>query len=103
RSIRVGIRGVDEALHLWMAIGEVDVEGAALLGDASADMNILGPVTVVVEKGFALVDAILPLCNDDPHLTLGAVKHGGNGCMRRRRAELGEQLPETALADARRS
>ena len=42
RGIRVGIRGVDEAPHLGMAVGEIDVEIATLLGDTGADMDVAG-------------------------------------------------------------
>ena len=60
-------------------------------------------MAVIVEKRLALVDAVLPSGNDRPHLSLGAVEHGRDGRMGRCRAELREQLPEAALADARRA
>ena len=86
-----------------MAVGEIDLEVAALLGDAGADMDVVGAVAIVVEKRLALVDAILPAGNDRPHQALGTVENGRDRRMRRRRAELGEQLSEPALADARRA
>ena len=101
--MRVGVGGVDEARHLGVAVGEVDLEVAALLGDAGADVDVLGSVAIVVEERLALVDAVLPAGNDGAHLPLGTVEHGRDRRMRRRRAELGEQLAEPALADARRA
>ena len=63
----------------------------------------LNAVAIVVEERLALVDAVLPAGDDGPHLPLGAIEDGRDRRVRRRRAELGEQLPQTALADARRA
>ena len=86
-----------------MAVGEIDLQVAASLGDAGADVDVLELVAVVVEERLALVDAILPPGDDGAHLTLGAVEHGRDRRVRRLRAELGEQLPKPPLADTRRA
>ena len=43
RRAHVRVGGVDEAVHLLVAVGQVDFEVAAALGDLGADMDVLEP------------------------------------------------------------
>ena len=86
----------------WLSVRSMSRSLPCLVTRARMWMS-LGAVAVVVEERLALVDAILPAGDDRPHLPLGAVEHGRDGGMGRRGAELGEQLPQPPLADARRA
>ena len=99
----VGEGGVDDADHLRVAVGQVDLEVAARLGDAGANVDVLELVAVVVEEGLPCIDAIFPSGDDRTHLALGAVEHGLDAGVRRRRAELLHEPLQAPLADARRA
>ena len=85
----------------WVAVRQIDLKVAARLGDPGADRDVLELMAVVVEKRLALVNSVLPACDDRANLPLGAVEHGLDAGVGRCRSELIEQSVEPALTDAR--
>ena len=94
----VGERGVDEAVHLGVRVGEIDGEGVALHGDRGADVDVGEAVPVVVQDGLAAVHAVLPRADARARLALGAVED----LVHRRHHRLGRRTRRGAGAPAAR-
>jgi hypothetical protein len=82
RGARVRIGGVDEPVHLLVAVREVDLEVAAALRDLGADVDVLEAVPVVVDHRLAVVDAVGPLTDHGAHLPLRPVENRLDGAVR---------------------
>src|SRR5262245_11816870 len=101
--IGIGIGRIDEPRNLRVAVAEVDLKVAAVLQDAGAYRDVMGAVPIIIEKGLPRIGTIRPRGDDGAYLPLGCIEHGRDGRVCHRRAELVEELQQTALADARRA
>ena len=101
RRMHVGMRGVHEARHLRIALGEIDLDVAAALGDFGGDPDVVVAAAVVVEEGLAEERAVLPGRDHRARLRLGGIEHGFDRGFDGRRAELGEQFLQAPLAEMR--
>src|SRR5215208_3285742 len=102
-NCRAGVRvsGVDEAVHLLVAVSQVDFEIAAALGHLRADMDVLEPVAVIIDHGLAVVHSVRPAADHSAHLALRAIEHRFDCCVGVRRAKFSKQRVEAPLADPR--
>ena len=82
---------------------QIDLDVAALLGDLCGDPDVGAAMAVIVEKRFAMEDAVLPGRDHGAGLRFRRIEDRLDGGFDDRRAELPEQLCDPPLAEMRRA
>ena len=103
RRDHVGVAGIDEGRALRVRGAEIDRDLAVPHRHRRAHRDVAPPVAVIVEKGLAVKDALLPAPDLGPRAPLGPVQQRLDGGLDGRRVEALHQRLQARLAEAHRA
>ena len=75
RGLGIGVRGIDEARRLGVAVGKIDLDIASLLSDLGSYPDIVAAAAIVVKKRLAIKHAVVPGRDYGARLLLGGIEN----------------------------